>query len=175
VRLGIAKDDGVTSFDLSDIGFTEPVVAVKIIGIDNKGGSPGFDLVSVRALEGAIGPPPITYSLTVNTNGSGTGVILTSPLGINCGNDCEESYMEGTTIKLAATPNFNSFISSWSIEECNGKNECEIVMDSDIAIGVTFNSGLNCGSGIECDINGDGKLGLEEAIQALQTVSGLRD
>ncbi len=58
VYLGRAKDDKVTSFDLADIGFKEPVVAVKILGLDNRGASPGFDLVSIRALRGSVGERP---------------------------------------------------------------------------------------------------------------------
>ena len=58
VYLGRAKDDKVTSFDLADIGFKKPVIAVKILGLDTRGASPGFDLVSVRALRGSVGERP---------------------------------------------------------------------------------------------------------------------
>lgn len=56
--LGRARDDKVTSFDLADIGFKKPVIAVKIMGLDTRGASPGFDLVSIRAMKGAIGSRP---------------------------------------------------------------------------------------------------------------------
>ncbi len=54
--LGIAADDGVTSFDLATIPFLLPVTAVKIVGLDNGGGSPGFDVVNIQVLPGSIGP-----------------------------------------------------------------------------------------------------------------------
>ena len=54
VSIGIAEDDGVTSFDLADTEITEPVVAVKIVGLDSLGGSPGFDVVNVQGLTGSI-------------------------------------------------------------------------------------------------------------------------
>jgi cysteine-rich repeat protein len=56
--LGIARDNVTTSFDLASIGFTDPVVAVKIVGLDSLGGSPGFDVVNVQVLPGSIGPRP---------------------------------------------------------------------------------------------------------------------
>jgi hypothetical protein len=56
VLLGIANDAVTTSFDLASIGFVNPVVAVRIIGLDNGGGSPGFDVVNVQVLPGSIGP-----------------------------------------------------------------------------------------------------------------------
>jgi len=49
--LGTAQDDVITAFDLASIGFAQPVAAVKIVGLDNQGASPGFDVANVRALQ----------------------------------------------------------------------------------------------------------------------------
>jgi Ca2+-binding RTX toxin-like protein len=51
VFLGVAQDDVTTSFDLATIGFTQPVRAIKVVGLDNNGTSPGFDVVNVQALQ----------------------------------------------------------------------------------------------------------------------------
>lgn len=48
--LGFAKDDSTTALDLAHINYKQPVQYVKIIGLDNFGGSPGFDLECVYAL-----------------------------------------------------------------------------------------------------------------------------
>lgn len=40
--------------------------------------------------------------LTVSKAGSGT--VTSSPAGINCGSDCGETYANGTTVTLTATP-----------------------------------------------------------------------
>ncbi|MDG6078318.1 hypothetical protein E3U23_03825 [Erythrobacter litoralis] len=57
VFLGFANNaDGVSSFDLGSIGFTEIVRGVRIVGNDTFGGSPGFDLDYVQALPGAFTP-----------------------------------------------------------------------------------------------------------------------
>ena len=55
VYLGKAWDGRSTSFDLATINFKKPVIAIKIVGLNNGGASPGFDVVSVSALPGAIG------------------------------------------------------------------------------------------------------------------------
>ena len=52
--LGLAQDDVTTSFDLASIHFTKPVVAIKVVGQDNGGSWPGFDLFEVKALPGAL-------------------------------------------------------------------------------------------------------------------------
>ncbi|WP_207714108.1 PEP-CTERM sorting domain-containing protein [Scytonema sp. UIC 10036] len=54
--LGRIGEGGVRELDLATIGFTAPVEAIKIVGIDNFGNSPGFDLVSVEGLPGSIEP-----------------------------------------------------------------------------------------------------------------------
>ena len=56
VFLGVANDSVTTSFDLASIGFVAPVSAIRIVGLDNGGGSPGFDVVNVQVLPGSIGP-----------------------------------------------------------------------------------------------------------------------
>ncbi len=59
IFLGIAQDDTSTAFDLASIGFIGAVQAIKIVGWDNFGGSPGFDVVNVQVLPGSIGEPPV--------------------------------------------------------------------------------------------------------------------
>lgn len=51
VLLGVAQDNITTAFDLSTIGFTDPVRAIKIVGLDKRGLSPGFDVVNVEVLQ----------------------------------------------------------------------------------------------------------------------------
>ncbi len=48
--LGIARDDSTTALDLANINYKLPVQYIKIVGLDNFGGSPGFDLECVYAL-----------------------------------------------------------------------------------------------------------------------------
>ena len=49
-RLGIVNDCDKNSLDLQTINYTKPVKYIKIVGLDNKGASPGFDVVSIRGL-----------------------------------------------------------------------------------------------------------------------------
>lgn len=51
--LGVATTATVSGFDLSSIGFADNVNAIKIEGLDNFGGSPGFDLAFAQGLEGS--------------------------------------------------------------------------------------------------------------------------
>jgi len=142
ILLGIAQDDKTTSLDLEDIKFNKPVEAIKIVGLDNKGGSPGFDIVSVKAITGSSG-----HSLRIISNGPGSGIIKSVPAGISCGVECFHSFPEGTEVKLFATPDSKSTFGGWSINQYKGKididnNECMVLLNSNTVIYATFY--LNC-------------------------------
>ena len=63
--LGTVNEQGLVSLDLATIGFTEPVVAVRVVGNDNLGSSPGFDLLSVEVLPESAASPGL-HRVTVN-------------------------------------------------------------------------------------------------------------
>lgn len=54
--LGQAFGGQLTELDLGSISFTGQVNAVKIVGLDNGGDSPGFDVAFVQGLEGSVIP-----------------------------------------------------------------------------------------------------------------------
>lgn len=56
-ELGIADNNSTTSYDLANFGITQPIVFVRIEGLDAGGASPGFDADAVFALPNSIGAP----------------------------------------------------------------------------------------------------------------------
>jgi hypothetical protein len=78
-----------------------------------------------------------SYTLTVNKNGTGTGRVTSSPSGINCGTDCSESYSEGTTVTLTASPDAGSTFTGW-IGACSGTGACQVSMTSNKTATATF-------------------------------------
>ena len=78
-----------------------------------------------------------TFGLSVKKAGTGTGTVASSPAGINCGNDCSESYTTGTVVVLNAIPAAGSVFSGWSGSGCstgsvsmNGSRSCTAVFNS---------------------------------------------
>jgi hypothetical protein len=112
---------------------------------------------------------PGQYTLTVSRSGTGSGTVTSSPSGINCGSDCNETYNQGTSVTLTATPASGSTFEGWS-GACSGAGDCSVTMDSDKTVTAIFNlqqqqysltvvnsgtgsgtvtsspSGINCGS-----------------------------
>jgi hypothetical protein len=82
-------------------------------------------------------PPPNQYALTISKSGTGSGTVTSSPAGINCGNDCSESYNKGTNVSLTATASSGSTFTNWS-GACSGTGTCSVTMNSNKAVTATF-------------------------------------
>jgi len=52
--------------------------------------------------------------LTVTKSGTGSGIVTSTPSGINCGADCIEGYNDGTVVTLTASANAGSIFTGWS-------------------------------------------------------------
>src|SRR5262245_31126991 len=55
-----------------------------------------------------------SFTLTVTKVGAGSGLVSSSPHGINCATDCTEAYVSGTVVTLTATPLAGSTFAGWS-------------------------------------------------------------
>lgn len=67
--LGTATTNTVSEFDLASIGYTDQVNAVKIVGLDDFGGSEGFDVAYVEGLEGSVSVVPLPASALLMLGG----------------------------------------------------------------------------------------------------------
>ena len=83
-----------------------------------------------------VDPEPPSYQLTVTQAGTGTGMVTSSPAGIDCGADCTESYVEATVVTLTAVAAADATFDGWS-----GAPDCadgSVTMDADRACTATF-------------------------------------
>ena len=79
------------------------------------------------------------FIVGVSMQGTGSGIVTSTPAGINCGFDCLEEYPAGTTVVLGATPSTNSTFDGWS-GACKGKELCAIVATGTISVSALFTS-----------------------------------
>ena len=79
-----------------------------------------------------------TYNLSVTKAGTGSGMVISSPAGINCGSRCSAAYNNGTSVTLTASKNSDSFFAGWSGGGCSGTGTCKITMNADKAVTATF-------------------------------------
>jgi parallel beta-helix repeat protein len=81
---------------------------------------------------------PITYSLSVIKNGTGTGMVTSNPSGINCDPTCSASFSYNTSVILTAIPNAGSTFTGWSSSGCSGTGTCSVTMTIDTSVTATF-------------------------------------
>jgi len=81
---------------------------------------------------------PVTYTLTVSRDGTGTGIVTSAPSGINCGSDCDESYAEGTSLTLTATASDGSMFSSWNGCDSTSGNICYVTLNVNKSVTANF-------------------------------------
>jgi hypothetical protein len=55
-----------------------------------------------------------SYRLTVTKRGTGTGVVTSTPAGIDCGSSCTATFTAGTQVTLSVTAAAGSFFAGWS-------------------------------------------------------------
>ena len=78
-----------------------------------------------------------SYPLSVGKDGNGNGAVTSAPLGINCGEDCSESYLYGIAVTLTATANNGSSFTGWA-GACTGVSACQVTMDAAKTVTATF-------------------------------------
>ncbi len=82
---------------------------------------------------------PISFTLTVDKTGTGSGIVTSNAAGIDCGDDCTEDYPAGgnTQVTLTPAPEAVSTFRGWT-GACSGTSACTVIMSQDHDVGATF-------------------------------------
>ncbi|MEJ2697351.1 MAG: S8 family serine peptidase [Candidatus Sulfobium sp.] len=97
---------------------------------------PAGPTVSIASISGTAG---LKRTLTIDKNtayASGTGVVSSTPAGIDCGSVCSARFFDGDTVTLNATPDPGSTFSGWS-GGCTS-DPCNITLTADTTVYATF-------------------------------------
>ena len=84
----------------------------------------------------AVDPVVVMHTLTLELSGSGFGVVITSPNGAACIDECEIEVKAGTTITLAPVALLGSTFDGFT-GACDGVT-CTITLSADATIGARF-------------------------------------
>ena len=109
----------------------------------------------------------VYYGVSVSV--SGPGSVTSSPLGISCGSDCDESFASGTVVTLTATPGPSATFAGWT-GACSGVGSCAFAVDGPKTVGAVFDTpafvlaasltGVDTGGAAWGDYDDDGRLDL---------------
>jgi hypothetical protein len=92
---------------------------------------------AAKAVTATFVPSTVYYSLIVTKSGNGTGTVVSSPVGINCGPRCSKRFPVGTVVTLTATPAAGSTFGGWS-GHCSGSGACQVTMLGPRAVDANF-------------------------------------
>ncbi|MCP4895722.1 MAG: hypothetical protein GY906_02010, partial [bacterium] len=92
-----------------------------------------------RSVTATFEPVGLTYTLSVSKPGTGNGTVTSSPLGIDCGSDCSEPYLSGTSVDLTAIAGGDSTFIGWG-GACSGSGSCNVTMSAERTVTATFQS-----------------------------------
>ena len=56
----------------------------------------------------------VFHTLSVGLAGTGTGAVSSGPAGIDCGLDCTEAYLQGTSVTLIPVAGADSTFVGWT-------------------------------------------------------------
>jgi hypothetical protein len=79
----------------------------------------------------------VTFTVTTLKGGTGTGRVVSTPAGIDCGGVCNAQFNQGTTLTLSASAGPGSMFAAWS-GACSGTGSC--VVSSNATVTATFNT-----------------------------------
>ena len=76
-----------------------------------------------------------TFTVTTLKGGTGTGRVVSTPAGIDCGGACNAQFNQGTTVTLSVSAGPGSMFAAWS-GACSGTGPC--VVSSNATVTATF-------------------------------------
>ena len=129
-RLGVCVEGGqVRYYQNGTVVYTSGTAPTYPLLVDTSLHDTGAVIADARMWGPGVESPTGTYALSVSRCGSGSGLVTSSPAGIDCGSDCSEMYASGTSVTLTAAAASGSTFSGWS-GACAGTAECTVEMNA---------------------------------------------
>ena len=120
-------------------------------GVCSGTGSCQVTMHQSRSVTATFTLTPVYGILAVTKAGDGNGAVMSTPPGIDCGHTCTTSFVDGSSVTLAATPVLGSTFAGWS-GACTGSGTCQIVMSQAREVAAAFN--LTGSGGVRTFANG---------------------
>lgn len=131
--MGPMRSDAIVLLvSLSIVGLLTGCGSVK--RADEDGDDDGGD----GADDGAGADASVTAQLSLILEGSGAGVVTSTPAGIDCPGACSASFAAATSVVLSAAPAAGSSLAAWSAEGCGRAPSCEVQLVADTEVTATF-------------------------------------
>ncbi len=101
-----------------------------------------ISMTNNRSVTANFEPIGHSYELNVILAGNGSGRVSSTPAGIDCGSDCRENFLSGSTVTLTPFADSSSTFTGWT-GSCSGTGNCEITMNAARSVMATFRSNIS--------------------------------
>lgn len=119
-----------------------PNVGTNFTGWSGGGCSGTGDCVVTMSANTTVTANFVLQSLALHVNkagtGAATGTVVSTPVGINCGSDCDENFNFGSAIALNASTSPGTDFNGWSGAGCSGTGTCVVTMSQAWNVTATF-------------------------------------
>jgi hypothetical protein len=122
---GILLSSGLATFGADGETFVSNGTTTTLLKVPSNPGGGSFDSTSLIISESGL------LTLSLSTNGSGTGAIASFPTGTQ--------FPKGTVVLLTAVPDANSTFTAWG-GACSGTGTCSVTMSAPQSVSATFTS-----------------------------------
>jgi hypothetical protein len=100
--------------------------------------SPGAESVYTTGQDGIAEFARLLPTLTVSTNGPGSGTVADGTGAISCAPTCSHAYPIGSVVTLTANPQAGSGLAAWTGGGCSGNGTCQVTMTANTSVTATF-------------------------------------
>jgi hypothetical protein len=76
--------------------------------------------------------------VTLSVVRDGSGTVTSAPAGISCGDVCDQTFLSGTVVTLAAAPAGDSIFAGFTGGGCSGTAPCTVTLADDTTVTATF-------------------------------------
>ena len=124
---------GVTEYVDASVN-TGTTYCYRALAYDSEGVSPYSDEACATA-----GDDRAAMNVIVTKTGNGSGAVVSTPAGIDCGSACSATYFDSAyVITLVATPDSGSVFEGWSGGGCAGTASCILAGNVPVAVTASF-------------------------------------
>ncbi|HYC36335.1 MAG TPA: DUF4214 domain-containing protein [Usitatibacter sp.] len=184
-RVSTAEAPGSLVYDRLIVSILDPVsqlTLAPLVTLSNQSANPAyvqtgtFDLASLRgrtvrlrfAVESDSSLPTTfriddisldaSVAVLVSKSGTGSGLVTSSPAGIECGATCTAGFPGGTNVTLLATAPPGSRFEGWSGGGCSGTGSCVVSLNAAAWVTATFGTATAATLSVNKNGNWTGKV-----------------
>lgn len=132
----------------SPLNYSTPYTATITTGVQDLAGNP-LATAHVWSFDTST-----TSTFTISKTGTGTGTVTSVPTGINCGLDCTEVFIDGTSVTLTAPPDAGSVFDGLSGGCTSIEPTCTIDINGDVLVTAIFNTDTTPATGNQLGLDG---------------------